>query len=137
MKSWQDVRSIEHNWNVYIMPRITVDASGITGKYLDIIPAGGTWRGLRLSLEKNCDETGITWNDSNLKTALYAYGAMVEVTENGQKVKKPLTFADVVWQETDDHPAKPAGQACFGSWYPAGRSSWRAIRAARYCWPSW
>lgn len=108
---WQDVRTIENNWNVYILPRITVGSAGITGKYLDIVPSGGTWRGLRLSLDKNCDEVGVTWDDSNLKTALYAYGAMVEVTENGVKVKKPLTIESVVWQETAEHPAKAAGVA--------------------------
>lgn len=31
---WEDVRTVEQNWNVYITPRITVDASGITGRYL-------------------------------------------------------------------------------------------------------
>jgi len=108
---WQSVRSIENNWNVYILPRVTVGASGITGRYLDIIPAGGTWRGLRLSLEKNADELGVTWDDSKVKTALYAYGKSESTTVDGQKVSAPITFEDVVWEATADHPAKPAGQA--------------------------
>jgi len=108
---WQDVRSIENNWNVYILPRVTVGATGITGRYLDIIPAGGTWRGLRLSLEKNADELGVTWDDSKVKTALYAYGKSESTTVDGQKVSAPITFEDVVWEATADHPAKPAGQA--------------------------
>ena len=33
---WDDVRTVENNWNVYITPRITVGASGITGRYLDV-----------------------------------------------------------------------------------------------------
>lgn len=108
---WQDVRNIENNWNVYILPRVTVGATGITGRYLDIIPAGGTWRGLRLSLEKNADELGVTWDDSKVKTALYAYGKSESTTVDGQKVSAPITFEDVVWEATADHPAKPAGQA--------------------------
>jgi phage minor structural protein len=108
---WQDVRSIENNWNVYILPRVTVGTNGITGRYLDIIPAGGTWRGLRLSLEKNADELGVTWDDSKVKTALYAYGKSESTTVDGQKVSAPITFEDVVWEATADHPAKPAGQA--------------------------
>lgn len=108
---WQDVRTIENNWNVYILPRVTVGDAGITGKYLDIVPAGGTWRGMRLSLDKNADEVGVTWDDTKLKTALYAYGASVEVTVGGEKQKKPLTFEDVEWTQTQDHPAKPLGQA--------------------------
>lgn len=105
---WQCVRTIESNWNVYITPRVTVSSSGITGKYLDIAPAGGTWSGMRLSLDKNADQVGVTWDDTNLKTALYAYGGNVEA--DGEDESEPLTFADVVWADTDEHPAKPLNQ---------------------------
>lgn len=105
---WQDVRNIEKNWNVYITPRITLSASGITGRYLDIAPAGGVWHGVRLSLDKNMDETGVTWDDTNVKTALYGFGRSVEV--EGEDENQPLTFADVVWTATASHPAKPSGQ---------------------------
>lgn len=99
---WQGVRTIETNWNAYITPRVTYDASGITGRYLDIIPAGGTWRGLRLSLDKNADEAGVVYDDSEVITAMYGYG---KSTDN-----QALTFADVEWTQTADHPAKPSGQ---------------------------
>lgn len=99
---WAGVRTIEKNWNVYITPRITVSASGITGRYLDIAPAGGVFRGLRFSLEKNMDQAGVAWNDEKLKTALYGWGK-----NDGSG---PLTFADVVWTATAEHPAKPSGQ---------------------------
>ena len=104
---WSIVRSIESNWNVYINPRVTVDSTGITGRYLDIIPANGTWRGIRLSVEKNADEVGVTIDDTETATAVYGFGKTVDV---GSDEKKPLTFADVVWTATADHPAKPAGQ---------------------------
>lgn len=99
---WQAVRTIESNWNAYILPRVTYDATGITGRYLDIIPAGGTWRGLRLSLDKNADEAGIVYDDSEVITAMYGYG---KSTNN-----QALTFADVEWTQTADHPEKPSGQ---------------------------
>lgn len=100
---WQTVRTIEKNWNVYITPRVTVNSSGITGRYLDIAPAGGVWRGVRLSLDKNMDEVGVTWDDSNVKTALYGYG------KNAGDA--PLTFADEVWTVSGGDPAnKPDGQ---------------------------
>lgn len=100
---WQTVRTIEKNWNVYITPRVTVSAAGITGRYLDIAPAGGVWRGVRLSLDKNMDEVGVTWDDSNVKTALYGYG------KNAGDA--PLTFADEVWTVSGGDPAdKPDGQ---------------------------
>ena len=103
---WADVRTIESNWNAYITPRVTFGANGITGRYLDIAPAGGTWSGIRLSIDKNMDETGITYDDSNVKTAAYGYGKSTTVNN----VSTPLTFADVVWTATAEHPAKPDGQ---------------------------
>lgn len=99
---WQNVRTIEANWNVYITPRVTFANGGITGRYLDIAPAVGTWRGVRLSLDKNADEVGVTIDDTNTLTALYGYGA----STNGV----PLDFSSAVWTATGDHPAKPAGQ---------------------------
>ena len=99
---WNHIRNIEQNWNVIITPRVTVGSTGITGRYLDIAPNEGTWRGVRLSLEKNMDDLGVVWDDSDVKTALYGYGA----ESDGVK----LTFANAVWTATSDHPAKPSGQ---------------------------
>lgn len=105
---WQGVRTIEENWNVYITPRVTWNASGITGRYLDIAPAEPTWRGVRLSLDKNADEVGVTWDDTSVITAIYGYGG--RVPDSTAEDTEILTFADVVWTATADHPAKPAGQ---------------------------
>lgn len=100
---WNATRTIQSNWNVYILPRIEMVTGRIIHKYLDIMPAEGTWRGFRISLEKNANVIGVTWDDSNLKTALYGYGQ--------EKDGVPLTFSGVTWTATDDHPAKPEGQA--------------------------
>jgi len=108
---WADIRTIEKSWNVHILPRVTVDATGITGRYLDIVSSEGAWRGLRLSLDKNADEMGVTWDDSRLKTALYAFGKTTQTDVDGEKVNAPITFTDVAWEATADHPAKPLGQA--------------------------
>ena len=99
---YQNLRAIETNWNVYIEPRVTFGASGITGRYLDIRPAGGVWRGVRLSVNKNADEVGITVDDTETLTALYGYGKATNGT--------PLDFSSVTWSATSDHPAKPSGQ---------------------------
>lgn len=100
---WSATRTLQQNWNAYILPRITVGSAGITGKYLDVMPAGGTWRGFRLSLDKNANELGVIWDDSKLKTALYAFGQ--------EKNKTPLTFKDVVWTTSGGDPVnKPANQ---------------------------
>ena len=100
---WQAVNVVKQNWNCYITPRVVISSAGvITGKYLDIIPAGGTFRGVRLSVNKNFLDPAVTYNDEEVLTALYGYGA----ASNGVD----LTFADQVWTATDDHPAKPSGQ---------------------------
>ena len=106
---WQAVGTIQTNWNVYITPRVTVSANGnISGRYLDIAPAQGTWRGLRLSVDKNMTDAAVTYDDTEILTALYGYGGSVEVA--GQDDLQELTFKDEVWAATADHPAKPAGQ---------------------------
>lgn len=109
---WQAIGAIQQNYNCYIEPRITVDASGaITGRYLDIIPATGVFRGLRLSIQKNMSDSSVVYDDSETYTALYGYGGSVDVPRTGTTDgREELTFADVVWAATADHPAKPSGQ---------------------------
>lgn len=110
---WQAVGAIAQNWNCYIVPRVTTGTTGnITGRYLDIIPATGTFRGLRLSMEKNIDDPSVVIDDTEVYTALYGYGGTVDVPQTGgaEDEREELTFADVVWTATDDHPAKPADQ---------------------------
>lgn len=107
---WEAVCDIRTNWNAVVLPRVTVDASGITGRYLDIYPAGGTWRGLRLAVNKNLSDPCIDYDDSELYTALYAYGATYSEGE-GEDAKTLETMIDTVsWTKTDEHPAKPKGQ---------------------------
>ena len=100
---WQAVNAIKTNWNVYIIPRVTFSAAGaITGRYLDITPAGGVWNGLRLSVRRDLLDPSVTYNDADVYTALYGYGASKNDTD--------LTFKDEVWTATAEHPAKPANQ---------------------------
>lgn len=109
---WQAVGTIMQNWNVYITPRVTVNAAGnITGRYLDIAPAQGTWRGVRLSIDKNMTDSSVVYDDSEVLTALYGYGGNVGKSRSGgDDTTEELTFSSVAWTKTADHPAKPAGQ---------------------------
>lgn len=102
---WQNIRNIETNWNVYILPRVTWSASGITGRYLDIVPASGVWHGFRLSIDKNADELGVTVDDTEVKTALYGYGgnSFTMTTDNLDKTKTPINLVGYTW------PGKPSG----------------------------
>lgn len=109
---WQAVLAVATNWNVYITPRVVTNAAGaITGRYLDVTPAQGTWRGVRLSIDKNMSDSSVVYDDSEVLTALYGYGGSVGVSSgSGDDTTEELTFADVTWSATAEHPAKPAGQ---------------------------
>ena len=109
---WQAVNAIMSNWNVYITPRIVFSSAGsITGRYLDISPAQGTWRGVRLAVEKNMTDASVIYDDSEVFTALYGYGGMIEVeNQSGFNTSTELNFKNVVWSATSSHPAKPSGQ---------------------------
>ena len=109
---WQAVKQIEQNWNCHIIPRLTFSSAGaITGRYLDIVSSEGVFRGARLSVDINMTDPSITYDDSEVKTALYGYGGNVDVPQaTGDDKTEELTFADVVWSQTADHPAKPSGQ---------------------------
>ncbi len=109
---WNAVIAIQQNWNVYITPRVVISAAGaITGRFLDIAPAQGTFRGLRLSIRKNLLDPAVTYDDTEVLTALYGYGGNVDVATSGQDdTTEELTFRDVTWTATSSHPAKPAGQ---------------------------
>lgn len=106
---WQAVLQIKDNWNVYIEPRVTLAGNGTITRKLDIVSTNGTWNGVRLSVDKNFLDPSVTIDDSEVVTALYGYGG----TDPNAKIEEDpqeITFADVVWTKTADHPAKPKGQ---------------------------
>ena len=106
---WQAVLQIKDNWNVYIEPRVTLAGNGTITRKLDILSPDGVWNGIRLSVDKNMLDPSVTIDDSEVVTALYGYGG----TDPNAKIEEDpqeITFADVVWTKTADHPAKPKGQ---------------------------
>lgn len=109
---WNAISTIQQNWNVYIIPRVVISSAGaITGRYLDVMPAHGTFRGVRLSVRKNLLDPIVTYDDTDVLTALYGYGGSVDVEVQGQDdTTEELTFKDIVWSATSEHPAKPSGQ---------------------------
>lgn len=109
---WDAVNTIQQNWNVFITPRVVFSSAGaIIGRYLDIAPAEGVWRGLRLAVRKNMLDPAVTYDDEEVYTAMYGYGGNVDKPQTtGDDKTEELTFADVVWTATADHPAKPSGQ---------------------------
>lgn len=108
---WEAVTAIRGNWNVYVLPRVTVSSTGITGRYLDILPPEGVFRGLRLAIDKNITDPCVTYDDSELYTALYAYGASYTEGDSPEtQTTKETDISGITWSKTSSHPAKPAGQ---------------------------
>ena len=106
---WQAVLEITTNWNVYIVPRVTLGADGTITRKLDILSTDGVWNGLRLSVDKNMLDPSVIFDDSEVVTALYGFGGTTTPTKKGEE-EKEITFADLAWQKTSEHPAKPKGQ---------------------------
>lgn len=109
---WQAVNAIKQNWNIDIIPRVTLNSSGnISGRYIDAIDAEALDSGIRLSIDKNMSDSSVVYDDSEVLTALYGYGGNVDVPQtSGDDEQQELTFAEVEWTATGGHPAKPLGQ---------------------------
>ena len=106
---WQAILTIKENWNVYIVPSVTLNADGSITRKLNIKSTSGTWNGIRLSIDKNMVDPSVTIDDSELYTALWGYGGTINTSSTTEKDKK-CDFSEVVWEKTSDHPAKPEGQ---------------------------
>ena len=143
---WSALTEIRDMYGLRLEPYVTVSATAVTGRYLDVVDNVGVWRGVRLSINKNISQVGVTYNDTGLVTAVYGYGAQLDEeyeqppapnssgsgsggsssrssstrgrgpgsggsVEDRQKYGAGyVTLKPAVWTQTDDHPAKPAGQ---------------------------
>lgn len=114
IKAWEAAGKVRSGWGVRVWPRIAFDGTRITGKYLDILSNAGTFRGVRLQLNRNVERAGVTYDDRNLVTALYGRGKgeAVGTNEDGETTYgRKITFDDVIWSKASGDPAdKPAGQ---------------------------
>lgn len=126
---WQTILQIKDNYNVYIEPRVTLSSSGAILRYLDILPSEGVWNGVRLSVDKNMLDPSVTFDDSEVVTALFGYGGTITTAKATEK-NKECTFKDVVWTKTSEHPAKPAGQMWIE--YPAATAEYGRNGRARF-----
>ena len=106
---WQAVLQLQDAYNVVISPRVTLNGDGSITRKLDILDPKGTFEGLRLSVDKNLIDPCVAFDDSEVATALFGYGGMIQPDKSSEEAKE-CDFSSVVWQKTADHPAKPKGQ---------------------------
>lgn len=114
ISAWESALKVRDAWGVRIRPRLAFDGTQITGRYLDILSTEGTFRGVRLQVDQNIEQAGVTYDDRSLVTALYGRGKGENLggQENGEeKYGRRITFDEVVWSKANGDPAdKPAGQ---------------------------
>lgn len=114
VNAWAALQTIRDAWGVALLPRLTYAGAQITGRYIDIRARMGASRGVRLSLDRNVGQAGITYDDRDLVTALYGRGKGEVVGETAAGVDtygRKITFEDVAWSKAAGDPAdKPAGQ---------------------------
>lgn len=75
---WSALTEVRDMMGLRLEPYVTVNATSITGRYINVVDNEGVWRGVRLSINKNIDQIGVTYEDTSLVTAVYGYGASVD-----------------------------------------------------------
>ena len=106
---WRALCAVRDAWGVKITPRVTYNSNGITGRYIDVAPDTGVFRGLRLSMMRNIDKAGVIYDDSECVTALYGYGKSGR--DENTEAPTYVDFGSIVWTTAGGKPAnKPAGQ---------------------------
>lgn len=115
---WSALEDAAAAYGVEIMPYYTFDNGLVTGRYVDIADHLGQDRGRIFELGDDMTGIRVTYDDSNIKTALYGRGRGVEIeSEDSDEVSygRRLTFADVVWSTAEGDPVdKPEGQEWVG-----------------------
>lgn len=125
---WAALTEVRDMMGLRLEPYVTVSDTAVTGRYINVVDNVGTWRGVRLAINKNIEQVGITYDDTNLVTAVYGYGKALDEeytppanpNESGSSSSGSgdtpdygadyVTIKNVVWTATDEHPAKPDGQ---------------------------
>ena len=110
MTKWEALCAIRDKWNVRYRFRVTVGSAGITGRYVDIQSNVPVYRGVRLTLDRNVDNIGVTYDDRYCYTAMYGRGKGQSTLAGDDENAAKITFDDVVWTTPTNPANKPSGQ---------------------------
>ncbi len=106
MTRWACLCDVRDTWGVRIVPRLTISGTAITGRYIDIVSATPVNRGVRLEVNKNLEQAGVTYDDHAQYTALYGFGKEIQSDSGSEKLK----FSGVEWATPTNPANKPIGQ---------------------------
>ena len=102
--AWSALLKVRDTWGVAVVPRMMYTYNGLE-RFVDVLDRRGQNRGVRLTLDINAQQAGVTYDDRELYTALYGRGSS---TGEGERL---LTMADAYWSIDNGDPAnKPEGQ---------------------------
>ena len=116
---WSALVKVQETFNVLLVPYYVFSGGVITARLVDIRDNVADYRGRIFELGDDLTGIDLTYDDSQIKTALYGRGRGVEI-EGGDDDTDPaygrrLTFADVVWDTDDGDPVdKPDEQEWVG-----------------------
>lgn len=79
---WEAVVSVVETWGGYLRADIEVGPTGVTSRKLSLVRSLGTGAGVRLDYGRDVSGIKVTYDESDVCTALYCYGKGVE-TESG------------------------------------------------------
>ena len=106
-------------YDVRLVPYYTLSGGVVSGRYVDILSTEAEDKGRIFELGDDLTGLSISYDDSQIKTALFGRGQGVQI-DGGDDSSDPaygrrLTFADVVWSTAAGDPVdKPAGQEWVG-----------------------
>lgn len=111
---YQDLRtilgSIQTAYSVRITPYYAITGNRISGRYVDIEPDSGTYRGRLVESGYDADKVSVTYSGVPI-TAVYPLGKRLGTEETSPR----LTIAEAAWSRAGGDPAdKPAGQDWIG-----------------------
>lgn len=115
---WSALEKAAEAYDVNIIPYYEFSNGAVSNRCIDITASQGEDRGRIFELGDDMSGIRVTYDDTNIKTALYGRGRGVEIeSEDGDDVSygRRLTFADVVWSTANGDPVdKPEGQEWVG-----------------------
>lgn len=115
---WSALEKASQAFNVNIIPYYEFENGTVVNRCVDITASMGKDRGRIFELGDDISGIRVTYDDTNIKTALYGRGKGVEIEgdeDDEVSYGRRLTFADVVWSKANGDPVdKPAGQEWVG-----------------------